>query len=323
MRSRIFRFLYILGIHHLLRFRKRNTVTVFCFHRISPERDFFFDPVHPHRFADFLRYAKKYYHITTFENIHQSSDKPKAVISFDDGYKDFMEHALPALQQAGLPANHNLVNVCLSNGHLIWTQKLNFVFTYFKKNNVQEEEILNKLGITFKTSQSNWSAYSLRVFRYLVKLPAHERNQIINELFDRYAKTNTVPMMDWEDARLCAKHNIEIGSHTYSHEVLDTLSAEELTDEIAKSVHELSAKLNTKINVLALPNGFYNQWVLKSCEEAGIKYVLAVGDKLTSSDDLAGDFNVCHRINMLNEAVPEMIFRGELFHSVVRSYGFL
>src|SRR5689334_14309883 len=110
------------------RLKGQNSLTVLSLHRISPDIDFFWQPIHPDTFDQLLKYVKKHYEVICFRDLNslpKTNARPYLILSFDDGYYDYIEYALPLLKKNNLPSNHNLVVSCLESNQLIWTQRLN------------------------------------------------------------------------------------------------------------------------------------------------------------------------------------------------------
>src|SRR5690554_3053054 len=132
MKKLIFRTIRTFGGAKALRFLNRDVISVLCLHRISNDLDYFFDPIKPSEFEKLVNYCNKYYSITTFSAINEKTEKPKLIFSFDDGYYDFLENAIPILNRYNLPSNHNFVNSCLNSNTTIWTQKVNDIFNHLR-----------------------------------------------------------------------------------------------------------------------------------------------------------------------------------------------
>jgi peptidoglycan/xylan/chitin deacetylase (PgdA/CDA1 family) len=309
------------GAPWMLRKGRANQLTVLTFHRISNEKDFFFNPIRPADLEQLLTYLMKHYSIIGFKSVNDKTSKPKLILSFDDGYYDFVENALPILVKYNLPCNLNLVNACLNSNGIIWTQVLNDVFNYLKDNSITDDKIIEKYSPGFDHSGRNWMNYYLSFFRALLNTKKTERNSILDELLKEYPARKTYRMMNWNDAALCTRSDVEIGSHSYTHDSLKTLgSYEEIKLEIDQSIAEIQAKLNMKVNIMAFPNGQYNQMVLDVCASNGLNYVLASDNKTTPLTGLKDKTAVVERIHMVGESVPEMILRSELFHARLRSF---
>lgn len=317
MKNTILKLLNLLGLPGFLRRSKGNSVTILCFHRVAPERDHFFDPVDPAAFEQIIQYCLKHYHITSFAKVLEPATKPKLILSFDDGYYDFMEYAIPVLAKYQLPSNHNLVNSCLSNGNTIWTQQLNDIFNYLRNNNITDNKTVAQYGTAFA---DNWSSYYNAFFQKMLSLKKEERDDILGSLLAQYKIKSQYRMMSWEDARLCAeKYQVEIGCHTYTHDCLATLSTrEEMDTEIGRSLEEMEARLGFRPSLLAPPNGQYSESVLDYIKEKGIQKVLILDDKTATPQGLQQPFALISRINMGNEPLAMMKLRAELFHAKLK-----
>ena len=137
-----FGFFNAIGATGFCRAQKKNKITILNLHRISPERDFFFNPMTPSHFETLLKYVSKHYTVVTISGLNElkvsdrTIDKPYLVISFDDGYYDFFEYALPLLVKYKLPCNHNIVNSCADKNEIIWTHRLNNIFNHAREKNI-------------------------------------------------------------------------------------------------------------------------------------------------------------------------------------------
>jgi len=327
MRSFIFKVLYFIGIPRVLRFGKKNKLTILSIHRVSEEEDYFFSPIKPANFEKLLVYLQKNYTIITFKDlleVKRKWKKPPVILSFDDGYSDFYEKALPILKKYNLPSNHNVVNECVNQNMIIWTQRLNNIFNHCKNNNVDLEFILDHQNFRNLNFGENWMKFYLHTFKYLLLLPKNERLNLIelkeNELFIK----PTGKMMNWEQVKECSINNVEIGCHTYSHDVLSTIieNRDVLFEEIRKSKTEIEEKINKKVNIIALPNGQGNLEIDAFINEVGFDFLLYVNEGVNSFNNLSSNaMNKLNRISLIDENPYEMYLRVELFHSKLRKNG--
>src|SRR5271168_636805 len=125
MKQSLFKLLHRFGLHHALRYHKSGNkfVTILCLHRISNEFSLAFPSISINDFKLLLEYLSKHYEVVQLKGLPKiKSSKPALVLSFDDGFLDFYENALPLLQQFNLPCNLNVVINCLDNNFQIWTQ---------------------------------------------------------------------------------------------------------------------------------------------------------------------------------------------------------
>jgi len=325
VRENIFKLLYAFGVPSLLRFGKSNQLTILSLHRVSPERDFFFDPIDPIAFRKLLNYVKKHYHVISFQELDDLSKvqtkKPLLMLSFDDGYYDFYEYALPILSEYKFASNHNIVNECASLNSVIWTQRLNYIFNHAKDNGIDLSVDIEGVACKLSDFNNKWHSFYLMVFRFLLTVKKEDRNSFIDGLENKFSVKASYRMMNWEEIIDCSKNNVEIGSHTYSHDVISTIDDITLLEkEILISRNEISEKINLPVNVLALPNGQGSISVENFVRNSGFKFLLYAND-ITNSIDLTQKnktFSTLNRINLLHENYPEMILRSELFHQKIR-----
>lgn len=324
-KSKIFRVLSQFGVPKLLRLSKKQTVTVLSIHRISDEQDYFWQPITPKNFDALLKYVTQYYTVISFADIPQiaqaSSKKPFLILSFDDGYYDFYEHALPILQKYQLPCNHNIVNSCASDNLIIWTQRLNYIFNHCRNHELALSFTINQ-QVYQKEKQQDWMSFYIQIFKLMLQLPQGTRSALLDAQEEQFSLSPQYRMMTWDEVIDCSKHNVEIGCHTYNHDVLSTIHDPEiLRFEIIQAKKELEAKLNQEIYILAFPNGQSHQAVFDTINQTNFTYILHVHDSVNPLHMFQNQevYNIS-RINMIDEAIPEMILRTELFHSKLRKY---
>src|SRR5438046_1251744 len=104
MRALAFKILHGAGASSILRWQKKNVITAICLHRISEEEDHVWPPMKPYVFDQLLKYCNKHYAVIAPQQWNEPSSLQRLIITFDDGYHDFMEYALPTLQKHKMPA---------------------------------------------------------------------------------------------------------------------------------------------------------------------------------------------------------------------------
>lgn len=315
MKELLLRTLYHAGLPGMLRLGKKNTLSVLCLHRISDERDYFFNPIQTETFRLLLEYVCKYYIVVSFKDIHVPASKPKLILSFDDGYYDFIQHAMPILQRMGLPANHNIVNACANSNETIWTQKLNDIFNHLKENNITTDPEIKKVS----EFGGNWMMYYLKFFHHLLNTGEQKRKNVITQLAAQYNIRSHHRMMNWEEIIYLANNDVDVGSHTYNHNILTTVEGmTAMETEVRASLDELRIKLNREVDILSLPNGQYNEQVKAFVEKSGVKYMLLVDNQVNDISQVNREFNLISRIYLMDDPIHETILRAERFHARMR-----
>ncbi len=103
----------LLGCWH--RWRNRSALTVLSLHRVLPESDPRWagsDPLYTvstRFFEQLLTWITRHYSVVSLQDVEAASAGAKLppcplLITFDDGWADNHDHALPVLRQFGLPA---------------------------------------------------------------------------------------------------------------------------------------------------------------------------------------------------------------------------
>lgn len=315
-----------IGVSCILRWQKRNTLTVLSLHRVSDEKDYFWSPINPITFEKLLKYIIKHYQVISFGDIpflNKNTSKRFLILSFDDGYYDFYEYALPLLKKYNLPCNHNIVNECATNNQIIWTQRLNIIFNYCKNNNWNLCFEIQNNKFTLRTFHGNWMQFYLKIFKTLLKIPKTERLLILSAKEKEFSIVPVSKMMNWQQILGCSKNRVEIGCHTYTHDVLSTITdLSILQKEIVQSAIEIEKKIENKVRVIALPNGEGNNKIKDVIKASGIKNILFVDDKINKLSSVnSSEIRNIYRINIVQESLAEMIFRIELFHTKIKKYG--
>lgn len=312
MKDEIFKILFSIHTHSILRrFKNSNSVTVLNLHRISEERDFFYNPILPEKFEKIIEYCCLNYEVISFENLNKKTKKPKLILSFDDGYYDFKECALPILIKKGLPSNHNIVNDSVNNNKPIWTHYLNEIFCCLKSNHIIDDEIISK----YAQFNRNWYQYYVDFFSYLLSIKKADRDIILSRLTTYYNIKLNTKMMNWNDIRYCIKNDVEIGSHSYTHDSLNTISnIDEFNHEVLLSINEIEEKIEKKINIFALPNGQYNEYLINCFNTTKINHLLFVDNKINTNLNT----DKISRIGLNDNTLYENILKIELFHSKLK-----
>lgn len=298
-------------------------VTILCLHRVSDEASITWPPLPVKVFDRLCNYWSKHYCVTTFNALKENSkqEKPLLILSFDDGYLDFYEHAWPILKKYGLKANMNVVTSCASEGKAIWTQRLNNAFDVLWKKKIRKKIQLPGDGIIEPgISKRQYIRNNLNVFRYLSKIERDKRKQLMDAMTSQFEiEEMLTPHMNWQQIIELSKEGLEIGGHTISHDSLPTIQDESvLYEEIVTSKKIIEEKINREVSVLAFPNGFSNEKIDKMAFDAGYEFLVSVDNDLFPYD-LIGQKKVLPRILIYHTGYAENVLNTENFFTSIKS----
>lgn len=324
VRQLIFTVINQSGLRRLLYMRKqRRLITILNLHRVSNEENFFWQPLHPSNFEALIQYVSQHYQVIHFKDIDTLSatgdKRPPLILSFDDGYKDFIQNALPILKKYNCKSNHNIVVDCVEHNAIIWTQHLNHIFNELRYREHAEQVAFDDLLIDCRGNDTNWEEQYIQIFYKLMWKRRETRNAFIHHCYAScHINPPRIQMMNWDDVKLCVSNQVEIGNHTYSHDSFASeMSVEEMMHEIVESKKVIEAHIGGTCDIFSFPNGQFNSTVLKTVTDAGYKYLLFADNKFQtqSPDALYNMPGFVSRLNIINESVPEMLLRVEGFHN--------
>ena len=113
IRKLLFLFLYIIGVPAFLRRKMVNDreISILLFHRISNESDLLWPAMPIKSFEKLILKLKNTVEIISFKELKSLElypRKPLMLLSFDDGYVDFLQDVMPIFKRLQIKANHNI-----------------------------------------------------------------------------------------------------------------------------------------------------------------------------------------------------------------------
>jgi peptidoglycan/xylan/chitin deacetylase (PgdA/CDA1 family) len=210
--------------------------------------------------------------------------RPRAILTFDDGYRGVLRHAIPELTRRGLPAT---VFVCpgLLGGEGFWWDR------------VAE----GGGGLTAEVRDRAMEGCGGR----------------LEQVLDTFAHGPVPPdyrPVDRDELReLAGAPGITLASHTWSHPTLPVLDTDELTRELARArrwLEEEVAAGDRLLDHLSAPYGRWSEEVVRAAARAGYRWLYRVegglaaagvpvsGDAASRDEGAEGTIRVLPRINV-------------------------
>lgn len=192
---------------------------------------------------------------------------PGAVcVTFDDGYADNADVALPILQRTGVPATFFVATGYVDGGRM-WNDTVAEAIRHWK--DAALDVGWGPIPVTTPADKRAAIGQVLQRWKYL---PLAERGARADEL----ARSANVPrhatlMMTSEQIRGLRAAGMDIGAHTVSHPILAGIDDRDATREIVESRRFLTDLLREPVPLFAYPNG-------KPGRDYGARDVAAVRD---------------------------------------------
>lgn len=291
----------------LKRIQQENLLVVLNLHQVSPHQNPFWSPLKPEIFEDFLVNLKENFEVVLFRELAEiKSDKPLAVLSFDDGYYNFIEYALPLLEKHKLRANMNIIPLCVESDEPMWNIKLYDFLNSAPKNLIDE---ICLPGFDFPLKDESFGSkvqYGLKISRFLKNRSLTEREILWQEVENVIRKSDfqLTRMMNRKDVLAISKEH-EIGVHSFSHESMEFESTEFFREDLRKCRDYFVARLKMPLEIYAFPNGSYRTEQIEILQDSGVKQILLVGEDYAKAEG-----NIFPRFTIYGSSTLETRFQS-------------
>jgi peptidoglycan/xylan/chitin deacetylase (PgdA/CDA1 family) len=284
-----------------------DKVAILNLHRISPDPDPYWSPMPPSLFEELARWLSKNLTVSTLSDLGRLETKrPVAVLSFDDGYYDFIEYALPILEKFGLMANLNVIPECAETGKPIWNIRL---YDFLRSASLEEIRRIEIPGFTISLKSESAGAklrFGLAISQFLKNRSLEERNDLWKFIGPAIDGHDTAPtrMMSTDEIRQIAAR-VELGAHSYSHESMGFETDDFFLGDLEKCETYFNDKLGLPLSIYAFPNGSYRPSQIALLRSRDIKHILLVDEKLASRNS-----DVLPRRTMYGDSTAELRARA-------------
>jgi glycosyltransferase involved in cell wall biosynthesis/peptidoglycan/xylan/chitin deacetylase (PgdA/CDA1 family) len=304
------------GLHTAIHpFIKKTTVL--CFHSVCDMKGQLIYPSMPVKtFSRVLEYISMKFQVCNFDEVISSgfiSKKPKCIITFDDGYLDFMLNALPIIHKYQFPVYQSIITKVADKGKFFWTQQFNVLLDQLYREQKKGSFRLNDIVFSFD-SQNTFLRNSNELFLEVLKMNDLNRKSVIDKLesFISNSSFEYPRMMQWADIVECMKNDVRIFSHTNNHfSLIAENDVTVLNSEIFDSASEICKNTGVNPEGFTFPNGQFNKRIIDMVSEK-YKYLLT-----TSSER----FNPNLRNNSTSYIIPRITLNAQTFEeNIVRLF---
>jgi peptidoglycan/xylan/chitin deacetylase (PgdA/CDA1 family) len=181
-------------------------------------------------------------------------------ITFDDGYLDNYQCALPILAKYRVPATIFLVSSTLTERRSLWTSRLRYALStthssHLRISDPTQPETTVSVPIETVVDRNLAARTLTNLFN---RLAAADRETRLEDVFERLGVTRFPPVEEWflsaGQIRKSLASGIEFGAHTVSHPNLPGVPAEEAKREIFQSKTDLETQAGSAVRHFSYPN---------------------------------------------------------------------
>jgi peptidoglycan/xylan/chitin deacetylase (PgdA/CDA1 family) len=272
----------------------RPALLVLTYHRIAePGGDPFYDPVisaTPESFRAQIKWLSRRFRILTLDElvdgIHKGGlwKEPAVFLTFDDGYRDNFDEAVPVLRQFQVPATFFIPTDFFEAPRLPWWDHVAYVIkqTQTRRLDLKRSERDGESHLSIDLDQATRNTAIMTIVRAILDETVADLAWFLNQLsaqaevvVDEQSLSRAL-FMSWDQIRQLAdsKTGLTIGSHAHSHEKLAGLDGESQRRELALSRQILEKRVGREVRALAYPYGWpgtYNAVTKSTARETGYR----------------------------------------------------
>ncbi len=243
-----------------------------------------------------LDYMKSNFNVVTMEQVmatvkgEDSLPEKALLLTFDDGYADNYQVALPLLEEYGLQGSFFVSAKTFTEHKLMDVNKIHYILAsanifelvddvkkemnFYRGTEfdfASTEELYNEYAISnrFDTKETIFVKRMLQTV-----LPENLRSIISSNLFKKYVGITEEQLayelyMTREQIKTMKNHGMYIGIHGYDHYWLANLSKEQMENDIYKALDSMDEFIDRNCWVMNYPYGSYNENVMNYAKEKG------------------------------------------------------
>lgn len=255
------------------------------------------------RSSDFfwqMEFLKRHFHVISLDEALcllkkgvSWDGRPKAVVTFDDGYAGNVRYVLPILESLGIPVTVFVATGAVESGSLYWYDKVILALQSLESD-VRIDLGVFGLGAFHLTPEGSGERRWTRIQSLLTAMKSLlplQRANALDYIFQAVGESRNgfsgqLSPMSIKDVEIISRSSlVTIGAHSHCHSILTQLSDTEVLQSIEKSRLLLERWTCRPIHLFAYPNGDFNAQVIKSVADAGFLCGLTTIDRPASAKD--------------------------------------
>ncbi len=263
-----------------------QTLAVLTYHRVAEADDEpALDPglisAVPEDFEEQMRYVAETGRVVSLDEIlaarRGEADLPPGAIAitFDDAYRDFAQHAWPAMRRRGLP-----VTLFVPTGYpdrperTFWWDRLHHALSTTGRTDPIDTPA-GRLSLVTPTARR----VAFKALRdYLKGIRDSDARAVVDRLAEELDAPPPVhAILGWDDLRGLAGEGVTMAPHTRTHAFLDQVSAGRVREEVAGSRDDLERELGAAPPAFAFPAGQHSDEAVEILRDEDFELAFTTG----------------------------------------------
>lgn len=288
--------------------RNRDRLTVIMFHRVLARDDARFATSDPEYtlpadlFAACLAFFRAHYNVVALDDVlaRRLPERP-LLITFDDGWSDNEEYALPLLRSAGLPAVMFVVGQAVDRAQPFWQEQLITAWLGGRLTADRADAAWRDLDIGDAPPFGRVAPHELWAIRTMIEhLERRDRAARARVLADLPLDDGVRYMITADQLRALARGRVAIGAHGLTHEPLTEVDA---AAEVTAARRLLEDHLaGAPVTTLSFPHGKHGDREVAAARAAGYRLLFTSVPELPSA---RGADDVLGRVGFTTETITD------------------
>jgi len=258
-----------------------NKIVVLMYHEVAEDADDI-EAWTVVRKSDFLRHLKTHFEVVSIEEAlsrkgHASTQKPLAVVTFDDGYAGNRKNLLPIAESLGLPVSIFVSTGAVISRELYWYDKIITAVQTRQAFTLSTKDLeLGDYSINKTSGAGNWAEIQ-RLLSALKALEPVKRNNVVKriletlEMYERKPHYKLSHLTENDIRELAASRHITLGAHSHCHNILPQLDQNMIKKSVRTSKVLIEKWTNCRVKYFAYPNGNYDANVINALTDSGFE----------------------------------------------------
>lgn len=330
-RRLIFSLLSCSGLLRLWRYVHRHDIVILMLHGVMDRHErVSWEPLRPQlsrqQLEKLLRALSRRYHFVSLQHAVDvltgkvPVEPYSLVLTFDDGYRNNITHALPVLQRYNAPAT-----IFIATGHVdhrkpFWWDRLDYAIQHasvdgrsiqtgyetvqLSGNNRADLRATYKHLRDVAKEVEHDDAVMVEKMESLAGSLEAESGQALSDVFE-WDPWSCV--LRWEDVERHANHSISFGSHTVSHVRLGLVDEKTALSQLADSKSTIEQHVRGPCRHFAYPNGSFNRRTPELVRKCGYSSAVTT---IEGTNQVGDDPLLLRRFNLPTEgSTTELLAR--------------
>ncbi len=209
----------------------------------------------------------------------ETLNKPTVSITFDDGYLDNLNNALPILQELQLQATLYVATGGLDTAQMLWWDRVIYAIHQSSANTLDVRNLdITGCDSPLELSPPNKKRSVETLLDGLWTTDLSRCMRAVDAIEDQLNVTTNqhwAPRMSSEQLRSFQQAGMEIGAHSIHHHDMSQLDQTRLQQELSESKSTLETLLDKPVTGFAYPAGRHSEVVIESTRAAGYEYAMS------------------------------------------------